>query len=122
MKTMSRNVQKYSLLVIKVLLTFAFLAAGLAKLSGSETMVKTFDAVGLGQWFRYVTGLIEIGGAALLWLRGRQVFGAGLLLCTMIGAVLAHLFIIGPSAIPALVLGALAAIVVFAHRDQLTNR
>jgi putative oxidoreductase len=122
MKTMSRNVQKYSLLVIKVLLTFAFLAAGLAKLSGSETMVQTFDAVGLGQWFRYVTGLIEIGGAALLWLRGRQVFGAGLLLCTMIGAVLAHLFIIGPSAIPALVLGALAAIVVFAHRDQLTNR
>ncbi|MDG1418975.1 MAG: DoxX family protein [Maricaulis sp.] len=122
MKTMSRNVQKYSLLVIKVLLTFAFLAAGLAKLSGAETMVQTFDAVGLGQWFRYVTGLIEIGGAALLWLRGRQVFGAGLLLCTMIGAVLAHLFIIGPSAIPALVLGALAAIVVFAHRDQLTNR
>ena len=119
---MSRNVQKYSLLVIKVLLTFAFLAAGLAKLSGAEMMVQTFEAVGLGQWFRYVTGLIEIGGAALLWLRGRQVFGAGLLLCTMIGAVLAHLFIIGPSAIPALVLGALAAIVVFAHRDQLTNR
>ncbi|EET48165.1 DoxX family protein [Thalassobium sp. R2A62] len=119
---MSPNVQKFGLLGVKVLLTLAFVAAGLAKLFGAEMMVQTFDAVGLGQWFRYVTGLIEIGGAALLWLRGRQVFGAGLLLCTMIGAVLAHLFIIGPSAIPALVLGVLAGIVVFAHRDQLTNR
>jgi uncharacterized membrane protein YphA (DoxX/SURF4 family) len=122
MKTMSPNVQKYSLLVIKVLLTFAFLAAGLAKLAGAEMMVQTFDAVGLGQWFRYVTGLIEIGGAALVWVRGREVFGAGLLLCTMLGAILAHIFIIGPSAVPALVLGLLAAVVVFAHRDQITTR
>jgi putative oxidoreductase len=43
-------------------------------------MVQTFEAVGVGQWFRYVTGIIEIGGAALLWARGREVFGAGLLL------------------------------------------
>ncbi len=117
---MSSNIQKYGLLVIKVLLTVAFVAAGFAKLSGAEMMVQTFEAVGVGQWFRYVTGLTEIGGVALLWLRGRQVFGAGLLLSTMVGAVLAHLFIIGPSAAPASVLGVLAAIVVFAHRDQIT--
>jgi putative oxidoreductase len=122
MKTMSPNVQKYGLLVIKGVLTFAFLAAGLAKLYGAEMMVQTFETVGFGQWFRYITGLIEIGGAALLWLSGRQVFGAGLLLCTMIGAILAHLLIIGPSAVPALVLAVLAAIVVFAHRDQVTTR
>lgn len=113
------NIQKYGLLAIKCLLTFAFVAAGLAKLAGVEMMVQTFDAVGVGQWFRYVTGAIEIGGAALLWLRGRQVFGAGLLACTMAGAVLAHLFIIGPSAVPALVLGVLSAIVAYNHRGQL---
>lgn len=115
---MSPNVQKYGLLAIKAMLTFAFVAAGGAKLAGAEMMIQTFDAVGVGQWFRYVTGVIEIGGAFLLWVRGRQLVGAGLLLCTMIGAALAHLFVIGPSAVPALVLGALAAVVVYTHRDQ----
>ena len=117
---MSSNVHKYGLLTIKALLTFAFVTAGGAKLLGAEMMVQTFEAVGVGQWFRYVTGIIEIGGAALLWVRGREVFGAGLLLCTMIGAVLSHLFILGPSAVPALVLGVLAAAVVFTHRDQIS--
>ena len=30
----------------------------LAKLPGVEMMVGTFDAIGVGQWFRYVTGAI----------------------------------------------------------------
>lgn len=119
---MSTKIRKYSLLGLKLLLTLAFVAAGLAKLSGAAMMVQTFDAVGVGQWLRYVTGLIEIFGAVLLWLAGRQVVGAGLLVCTMLGAVFAHLFIIGPSALPALVLGMLATIAVFAHRDQLKTR
>ncbi|MEP1206685.1 MAG: DoxX family protein [Rhizobiaceae bacterium] len=112
------NIQKYGLLAIKALLTLAFAAAGLAKLVGAEMMVATFDAVGVGQWFRYVTGLIEVGSAILLWMPGRQLLAAALLVCTMIGAVLAHLLIIGPSAVPAIVLGLLAAIVAYAHRDQ----
>ncbi|MGB2443102.1 DoxX family protein [Planktomarina sp.] len=116
---MSTNIQKYGLLVIKACLTFAFFVAGGAKLVGVEMMVQTFDAIGFGHWFRYVTGIIEIGAAALLWVRGRQFFGAALLLCTMIGAVLSHLFIIGPSAMPAAVLSALAAFVAYAHRDQI---
>lgn len=119
---MSAKIQKYGLLGIKLMLTIAFLTAGFAKLAGVEMMVQTFEAVGVGQWFRYVTGVIEIGGAALLWVGGRQVFGAGLLLGTMVGAVLAHLLIIGPSAVPATVLGSLAAIVVFAYRNQLASR
>lgn len=117
---MSSSVHKYGLLAIKALLTVAFVAAGSAKLLGAEIMVQTFEAVGVGQWFRYVTGIIEIGGAALLWVRRREVFGAGLLLCTMTGAVLSHLFILGPSAVSALVLGVLAAAVVFTHHDQIS--
>lgn len=115
---MSNNVKKYGLLALKGFLTIAFVSAGAAKLAGAEMMVQTFEAVGFGQWFRYVTGVIEIAGAGLLWVRGRQVFGAGLLLATMIGAVLSHIFLIGPSAMPALTLGVIAAILVFAHRDQ----
>lgn len=104
---------------LRALLALAFAAAGAAKLYGAEVMVQTFDAIGVGQWFRYVTGLIEIGAAILLWVPGLQVIGAAVLVSTMIGAVLSHLLILGPSAVPALVLGALAAVVLYLHRDQL---
>ena len=110
---------KYAILAIKALLTLAFLAAGLSKLAGVEMMVATFDAVGVGQWFRYVTGVIEVGSAVLLFIPGLQAFGAGLLLCTMIGAVLAHFLILGPSAVPAMILGLMVALITYAHRDQL---
>ena len=52
---------KYLLLALKGLVALAFAAAGLAKLAGVDMMVATFDAIGVGQWFRYVTGIIELG-------------------------------------------------------------
>lgn len=110
--------QKYGLPIVKILLSFAFIAAGFAKLMGVEMMVQTFEAVGQDQWFRYVTGLIEIGGVILLWVPGRQLVGAALLVCTMIGATLAHLFILGPSAVPAITLGVLAALVAYGYKGQ----
>ena len=58
----------------------------------------------------------------LLWVRGRQIFGAGLLLCTMVGAVISHFLFIGPSAIPALILGVLAAIVAYSYKNQLNKQ
>ena len=112
------KIQSKIIILIKLLLTLAFGAAGIAKLMGAEMMVATFDAVGVGQWFRYVTGIIEVSGALLLWVNGRQAIGAGLLTCTMIGAVVAHIFVIGPSAMPAAVLGVLSAYILFKHKDQ----
>jgi putative oxidoreductase len=106
---------------LRAVLTLAFVAAGLAKLAGVDMMVGTFDAIGVGQWFRYLTGFIEVGGAILLWLPNRQVLAAGILGVTMIGAILAHLFILGPSAVPALVLGLICAAVIYLHRDQIAG-
>jgi putative oxidoreductase len=116
---MNDNVKKYGLLALKILAGLAFAAAGLAKLAGVEMMVGTFEAIGIGQWFRYLTGVIEVVSAILLFIPGKQAYGAGLLVCTMIGAVLAHLFILGPSPFPAAVLGIVSAIILYAHRDQL---
>lgn len=112
---------RYVFLGIKVLLSLAFLGAGLSKLAGVEMMVETFGVIGLGQWFRYLTGLIEVGSVVLLWVPGFQAIGAGLLVCTMIGAVLAHLLILGPSAMPAIVLGVLAGAILYQNRAQLTR-
>ena len=110
---------KYALLGARVLLTLAFLAAGAGKLAGAEMMVATFDTLGLGQWFRYLTGLIEVSGAVLLWIPGLTAWAAVLLVCTMIGAVIAHLAVLGPSFVPAAILGVLAAFVLYGFREQL---
>ena len=45
---------------LRLLLSIAFLGAGGSKLAGVEMMVMTFDQIGWGQGFRYVTGAIEV--------------------------------------------------------------
>jgi hypothetical protein len=63
-----------------------------------------------------VTGIIEVASAILIWVPGKQWIGAALLVCTMTCAVAFHLLVLGPSLIPALVLGILAAIILIARR------
>lgn len=113
--------KKYLSLGLRALLTLVFVGAGGAKLVGVPMMVDTFEAIGFGQWFRYLTGLIEVAGAALLWAPGRQAFGAAVLGGTMVGAVFTHWFILGPSAVPAIVLGLLCSGVLYLHRNQVAG-
>ena len=72
-----------------------FLMAGVSKLAGVAMMVQMFGVIGIGQWFRYVTGTIEVAGAVLLLIPSAAVFGAAALAVTMIGAIITHLFIVG---------------------------
>lgn len=96
----------------RILLALVFGAAGAAKLSGVPMMVEVFTQIGVGQWFRYVTGGVELTGVALLLTPATGLIGALLLTATMIGAVVTHLFVIGGSPVPAFVLGALSGLVV----------
>ena len=98
-----------------------FLFAGGLKLTGAPEMVGVFDAIGIGQWFRYVTGSIEVLSAVALLVPASAVFGALLLIPTMIGAVITHLFIVGGSPLPATVLLIGSAAVAWARRDQLPS-
>jgi putative oxidoreductase len=104
---------------LRLLLSIAFLGAGGSKLAGVEMMVMTFEQIGWGQGFRYLTGAIEVIGVALLWLPRRQVIGAAVLGGTMVGAVLTHWFILGPSAVPAMVLGLFCSAVLYIYRTQI---
>src|SRR5262245_29662160 len=111
-----------ALWVGQIALASMFLLAGGSKLLGTAPMVALFDAIGIGHWFRYVTGLIEVGSAIALLVPSFAVFGALALVATMIGAVATHLFIIGGSpAMPAILLIG-SAVVAWAHRHQLGNR
>ena len=107
-----------ALWVLQVLLAAAFLAAGGAKLLGLQRLVAVFDGVGIGQWFRFVTGGIEVVSAVLLLVPSLCGFGAALLVPTMVGAVLTHLFLIGGSPVAALVLLLLCATVAWNRRER----
>ena len=98
-----------------------FLMAGGSKLSGSEQMVQLFQAIGLGQWFRYLTGFMEVGGAVLLLIPGLSGLGAALLTGVMAGAVGTHLFLIGGN--PTLPIGLLVlnAFVAWSRRSVLLS-
>jgi len=107
--------------VVRGLLALAFLGAGGAKLYGVPMMVQEFEHIGLGQGFRYLTGALEVLGALLILTPSLAAFGALLLIGIMIGATITHLFVIGGTAAPALVLLALSAIVAYAKRGQLAS-
>src|SRR5260221_9978168 len=98
-----------------------FMFVGGLKLTGAPQLVALFDAIGVGQWFRYVTGSIEVVSAVALLVPAWAAFGALLLIPTMVGAVFTHLFIVGGPAVPATVLliGSLA--IAWAPRDQLRS-
>ena len=108
-----------ALWVVQIALAGMFLLAGGSKLLGAPAMVALFNTIGIGQWFRYVTGLIEVGSAIALLVSSTAVFGALALVPTMIGAVATELFIARDSAVPAAVLLLGAVGVVWARRQEL---
>jgi len=101
---------------IRILLALAFAAAGAAKIAGVPMLVAEFEAIGFGQWFRYFTGAVELLGAVMLLVPRTGFFGALWLGGTMVGALGTHLFLIGGSPVPAIVLGALCAVVAYSLR------
>ncbi|MET3178191.1 UNVERIFIED_ORG: putative membrane protein YphA (DoxX/SURF4 family) [Variovorax guangxiensis] len=101
---------------VRILLALAFGAAGAAKLAGAQQMVQVFDAIGFGQWFRYLTGLVEVGGALLLLVPATGFLGGLLLAATMVCAVATHLVLIGGNPAPAVVLALLSGFVAWRLR------
>ena len=104
--------------VAQIALAAMFLAAGGSKLAGAPAMVDLFAAIGFGQWFRYVTGVVEIIAAVALLIPSAASLGAVLLVATMLGAVIANLSLGQPPTVP-LVLGIVAAAVAWTRRNQL---
>jgi uncharacterized membrane protein len=103
---------------LQIALAAMFLAVGGSKLIGAPAMVALFDTIGWGQWFRYVTGAIEASAAIALVIPSAAVFGAMLLIPTMIGAIAANLFL-GQSVLPPLFLLVIASTVAWIRRNEL---
>jgi uncharacterized membrane protein YphA (DoxX/SURF4 family) len=110
-----------ALWTLQALVALVLVAAGSGKLVGSRDMIALFDAVGAGQWFRYVTGSLEVVGGLLLIVPGKTAFGALLLACVMAGAVVAHLTVLHTAPTAPFVLFALTALIAWGRRSQLAG-
>jgi putative oxidoreductase len=103
--------------VLRVLLALAFLVVGVAKLTGTLNTVETFEEYGWGQWFRYVTGVLDLTGA-LLVITSRWTFYGALLLTGTVGLA-AALSVSRPiDFIPALTLALMAATLAWLTRPE----
>ncbi|MBW6424313.1 DoxX family protein [Rhizobium sp. XQZ8] len=105
--------------VLRVLLGAAFLFFSFMKLSGQLNMVAEFDLVGLGQWFRYFTGALELVGGLAVLVPRFSVFGAILLLVVDLGASVAQVVILHMDWIHCVAIAALLLWLIYLQRAAL---
>jgi len=79
---------------LELVLAGVFFLVGGAKLIGRPDMVQLFHDVGVGQWFRYLTGTIEVAGAVLLIAPLLTGASAVVLGAVMVVAALIELFVL----------------------------
>lgn len=108
-------VNVFMLWVVRVVVALAFGFIGATKLSTNPhgMWVKVFDDIGLGQWFRYFTGAMQLGGAVLMLTPWTLSLGAAMLACTMTGAALVDVFVEhqpGFAFFPLMLLGIVASV------------
>ena len=80
--------------LVELFAAAVFLIVGGAKLLGVPDMVKLFQAIGIGQWLRFVTGTIEVGCAVLLLVPVLSGASAMVLWAVMAIASLVELFVL----------------------------
>lgn len=103
-----------------LLAVFFVVASGAPKLFGQQYAVDIFDQIGIGQWFRYAVGVLEVvGGVGLAVPRLAGLAAAGLALLT-VGAAITQTFVLyGPSsAVFPLVIAVICAAIAWARRDR----
>jgi putative oxidoreductase len=86
-----------TLWVLQILIA-AFLLVGSAvpKFVGQKDAVESFAKIGWGQWFRYVTGVVEAAGAIGLVAPRLAGLAATGLIGLMIGAILTQVLVLVP--------------------------
>jgi putative oxidoreductase len=98
--------------VPRIAMSLFFLSFGSQKFS-DRYWIDAFATIGVGDWLRYVTGSLQIGGGLLLLIPRTALIGTAMLAVTMIGAMLAWMFFLGSpgsAVIPAVILAMLIAI------------
>ena len=95
-----------------------FILIGYGKFASRGVWVTIFEQIGLGQWFRIFTGVVQVTGGVLMIARRTRTAGAVLLGCTMLGAAIVDIVVMGSPVVivPLLLLIVIAAVWVTSPR------
>ena len=109
---------------LRISLAVAFLFFGLLKFREGDgsLYVRIFDMIGFGTWFRYFTGVVEVGGALLMLFPRATPAAVVLLATTMIGALLTHVLVIGPQPASVVVVVLLVGVLHVGRRYRASGR
>lgn len=105
-----------ALWAFRILMATVFILAALMKLSSQPMMVAEFAKVGLGQWFRFFTGALELVGAVAVLVPRTSVYGALVLLVVDIGAFVAQISVLHMDWIHTIVIGSLLGALAYLQR------
>ncbi|MFG1705124.1 DoxX family protein [Nonomuraea sp. M3C6] len=105
-----------ALWILQVAVAGFFVMSAMGKFANAEPSASTFEAIGFGDWFRNLVGVLEVAGAVALFVpRLAGLAGlafAGLTVC----ATLTELFVSGGGVVLPLVLLALSAVIAWGRR------
>src|ERR1700722_7289824 len=80
--------------ILAVVLALLFVLVGGMKLIGVPGAGQEFETIGFGQWFRYVTGILEVTGAIGLLMPRYRFWAALLIACIMACATMINIWIL----------------------------
>jgi putative oxidoreductase len=107
-----------ALWALQILLALMFAMAGASKVFGEAAMVDMFATIGVGQWFRYVVGALEIAGAVGVLIPRLSGLAALGLVCLMAGATITNVFVLGASPLLPIFLLVVGAVVAWGRRAR----
>jgi len=116
------NVTTIATWILRLLVAAAFLAPAYFKLSGNPMMVELFNQLGLGSWFIYFTGAIELIGALLVLYPPTTPWACLLLLCVMVGAFITNAFVVHHDVLHVFGFAAVLGVLFFLTRHPVMNR
>jgi putative oxidoreductase len=119
-RTTTARVGHVALWALQILLALVFVVGSAApKFFGEAYAVQIFAEIGVGQWFRYVVGALElVGGIGVLVPRAAGAAAVGLI-GVMVGATAAQLVLLDTGFwYTPVILGVLLAMVVVARRHE----
>ena len=104
-----------ALWALQAVLALVFAMAGFAKVGGFPAMVEMFATIGIGQWFRYVVGALELAGAVGVLIPRLSGLAALGLICLMAGATLTNVLVLGTSPLLPIALMLVSALVAWSR-------
>ncbi len=75
--------RKIVIWALRLVLGLIFAYVAMTKLTGTGNTIQYFAAIGWGQWFRYMTGSVDLAGAVLLFVPGWTWLGAIMFTCSV---------------------------------------